>query len=37
MSYFSQNETEKAKDMFQRSLNYQPDKVESLRAMERIK
>jgi Tfp pilus assembly protein PilF len=37
MEYFSRSEMSKAREMFRKSLSYEPDKTESLRALERIK
>jgi tetratricopeptide (TPR) repeat protein len=37
MSYFSKGNADKAKELFKKSLYYKSDKIESLRALERIK
>lgn len=37
MNYFSKGNAEKAKELFKKSLYYKPEKIESLRALERIR
>jgi len=37
MSYFSRGEMGKARDAFRKALEYEPDKPEALRALDRIK